>query len=160
MSAVLVSQRNDQTRYFAIPHLVLQAFDDPISTWRTNAANDPSNLLFPTNLVRQRRNKNVVLLLTEKGGHLGWPMGFFPHSWKFMNNFVAAGFVSSYVEAVEGADEQKESLEDIRRRINCDGIESIPEILMNDTPCSQDDVLLPLEASNQSYVAMHQVCGP
>lgn len=80
--------------HIAIPHLLLQAFDDPISTWRSVASNDPSDSLYPWNLVQNQ--ENVVLLLTEKGGHVGWPIGWCPNSWKYMNDYIAAGFVNAY----------------------------------------------------------------
>jgi hypothetical protein len=86
---------NTTHNHIAIPHLVLQAFDDPISTWRSIAANDPSDPLHPWTLVNQNQ-ENVLLLLTETGGHVGWPMGWWPNSWKYMNDYVATGFVSAY----------------------------------------------------------------
>jgi hypothetical protein len=110
MSAILTVNGTNQTGYFAIPHLVLQSFDDPISTWRTNAASDPSSPLFPHNLVRQ--NPNLVVLLTEKGGHIGWPMGWSPRSWEYMNNLVAAGFVSSYAATRKNNTEEKLTFHD------------------------------------------------
>jgi predicted alpha/beta-fold hydrolase len=110
MSAILASNNNTGHRgYFAIPHLVLQAFDDPISTWRTNAANEKSSVLYPSNLVAHEESSNLVLLLTSLGGHLGWPMGWMPHSWDYMNNLVAAGFVSSYVESVKARKQHNSS---------------------------------------------------
>ena len=87
---------NVKHNQIAIPHLVLQSFDDPISTWRSNAANDILDQLYPWNLVNTRE-PNVVLLLTDKGGHVGWPVGWWPTSWTYMNDLVAAGFVNSFV---------------------------------------------------------------
>jgi predicted alpha/beta-fold hydrolase len=100
MSAVLAANTTEQNGYFAIPHLVLQSFDDPVSTWLTNAANDPTSPLFSKNIVLQEKSRNLVVLLTKTGGHVGWPMGTFSRSWEYMNTLVAAGFVSSYVESV------------------------------------------------------------
>jgi predicted alpha/beta-fold hydrolase len=93
MSTILPN--NATQNRFAIPHLVLSAFDDPITTWRSNAANDPSSPLYPRNLVNEHQDK-LVLLLTAKGGHVGWPIGWWPNSWKYMNDYVAAGFVNAY----------------------------------------------------------------
>ena len=102
MSAVMAfNEKDSQGGYFAIPHLVLQAFDDPISTWRTNAADDPSSLLYPTNLVTQEETSNLVVMLTKQGGHLGWATGWAPHSWDYMNNVVAAGFIASYIASIK-----------------------------------------------------------
>jgi predicted alpha/beta-fold hydrolase len=100
MSSVLVSNGTAQSGHFAIPHLVLQSFDDPISSWKTNAADDPSSILYPTNLVGRHKSSNLTILLTAKGGHLGWPIGWYPHNWDFMNSYVAAGFISSYADIV------------------------------------------------------------
>jgi hypothetical protein len=93
MSA-LAPHTNAPSRHIAIPHLILQSFDDPISTWKTNADNDPDNFLYPWNLVKDQ--ENLVVMLTAKGGHVGWPIGMMPHSWEYMNDLVAAGFVDSF----------------------------------------------------------------
>ena len=90
---------------FSIPHLVLQALDDPISTFRTNASNDPDSTLYVHNLVH--KHDNLVLLLTGRGGHIGWPMGLLPHSWEYMNDRVAADFVLAYEQTLtRNEDEQ------------------------------------------------------
>lgn len=111
MSAVLAGSNDADRRgyYFAIPHLVLQSFDDPISSWRTNAANDPSSILYPSNLVTHEQSSNIVLLLTRQGGHLGWSTGWLPRSWNYMNNLVAAGFVSSYINSKKAMNDNNES---------------------------------------------------
>jgi predicted alpha/beta-fold hydrolase len=93
MSAV--DPNNPFKKHFAIPHLILHAFDDPISTWRNNAASDPTSPLYPSTLVNKVQ-ENLVLLLTKTGGHVGWPISWWPHSWKYMNDYVAAGFIDSY----------------------------------------------------------------
>jgi predicted alpha/beta-fold hydrolase len=78
------------------PLLVLHALDDPLSTWRTVAAN--RGIMHPHNLVQAA--DNLVMLLTERGGHVGWPMGWRPHrrGWEFMND-VAAGFAEAIAKA-------------------------------------------------------------
>jgi len=86
--------------HIAIPHLVLQAFDDPVSTWRSNAADDPKDLLYPTNFVQEQ--ENVFILLTQRGGHVGWPIGWWPTSWEYMNTLVASGFIDAYVKVQSG----------------------------------------------------------
>jgi len=82
------------------PTCILHSFDDPISTWRTNAANE--GLLNPNNFVRAANvgNNRIALLLTGKGGHIGWPTGWLPfrRNWEFMNEAAA-----SFVEAVAAA---------------------------------------------------------
>ena len=79
----------------AIPLLIVQAFDDPVSTWRNVAAN--SGLMHPSNLVQTGKG-NLLLLLTRVGGHVGWPMGWWPskYQWQFMSTIV-----SSFVEAIQ-----------------------------------------------------------
>jgi len=91
----------------SVPLCVLHSFDDPISTWRTNAGN--VGLMHPSNLVRVG-NGNVLLLLTKRGGHVGWPTGWFSHrqGWEFMNEAAA-----SFVEAVDAV---KKSRRRRRRR--------------------------------------------
>ena len=81
----------------SIPLCVLHAFDDPISTWRTIVAND--GVMHPESLVRLGKG-NLVLLLTEKGGHIGWPVGMVPmrRRWEFMSE-AAASFVESVAQA-------------------------------------------------------------
>lgn len=104
MSAILAANSTKQSGYFAIPHLILQSFDDPISTWRTNAANDPTSFLFSEDIVYQDNSSNLVVLLTKSGGHVGWPTGYFPHSWEYMNTLVAAGFISSYADSIQASE--------------------------------------------------------
>lgn len=79
-----------------IPLGVLNAFDDPISTWRTIFANE--GLMHPSEFVRHLGNGKIALLLTAKGGHIGWPTGWIPsrNNWEFMNEAAA-----SFVEAVD-----------------------------------------------------------
>lgn len=83
-------------RRVPIPHAVLQAMDDPISTWRGNASNDPKSALYHNTLTSAQHQENIVLLLTRIGGHVGWPIGIFPSSWFFMNDIFAAGFITAY----------------------------------------------------------------
>jgi hypothetical protein len=101
MSTILSNPNGfrSRDRHVAIPLLILHAFDDPLSTWRTNAANDPDSPLYPLKLVQQEKMENLVVFLTEKGGHVGWPVGWLPHNWEFMNTIVAQGFVNAFVSA-------------------------------------------------------------
>jgi hypothetical protein len=94
----------------SIPMLVLQALDDPVSTWRNVAANH--GLMHPENLVRTGQG-NLVVLLTQKGGHVGWPLGWWPskNKWKFMSD-VAAGFVNAVWETRQRQQQQKSKLLD------------------------------------------------
>jgi len=57
----------------SIPYLVVHAFDDPLVTWRTVAAN--SGLLHPDNSTRYLGNGNLFLLLTKRGGYVASCMG-------------------------------------------------------------------------------------
>lgn len=95
----------------SIPLCVLHAFDDPIATWRGIAANQ--GFLHPESLVQSGQG-NLLLLLTEKGGHIGWPTGLFPFSrgWEFVSE-TAASFAdaisqaSQYLEQVDGSNSKK-----------------------------------------------------
>ena len=87
-------EEKKHSRHFAIPHLILQSFDDPLSIWTTNAENDPNSPLYPSNLVNDQ--ENLVVMLTSKGGHVGWPIGMIPKSFAYMNEHVAAGFVDAF----------------------------------------------------------------
>eukprot|EP00980_Cylindrotheca_fusiformis_P007364 scaffold1525_cov142-Cylindrotheca_fusiformis.AAC.164 len=115
MSAV--DTNNPYRKHIGIPHLILHAFDDPISTWRNNASNDPSSPLHPATLVN-KIEENLVLLLTTAGGHVGWPMGWWPNSWKYMNDYVAAGFVDSY-EKSQGRTINLKTLENLSHAEIC-----------------------------------------
>ena len=80
-----------------IPLCVLQAFDDPISTFRTIVGN--SGFMNPESLVRLGAG-NLLVLLTKRGGHVGWPEGWRPwqHKWRFMSE-AAITFVEAMAEA-------------------------------------------------------------
>ena len=80
----------------SIPFLILQSFDDPISTWRNVAANDGA--MHPYRLVNAGQG-NLMMMLTKIGGHVGWPIGLWPGkaNWQFMSE-VASNFVESSVQ--------------------------------------------------------------
>ena len=81
----------------SIPFCVVHALDDPLVTWRSVAAND--GLMHPSNLTKTGTG-NLFLLLTKRGGHVGWPLGWasFVHSWKWMSD-VSMSFVTAVAEA-------------------------------------------------------------
>lgn len=81
----------------SIPLCVMHALDDPISTWRTVAANE--GFMQPSTLVRSGRG-NLMLLLTKRGGHVGWPLGVLSHrrQWEFMSS-AASDFASAVMKA-------------------------------------------------------------
>jgi len=72
----------------SIPFCVFHALDDPITSWRT-MGHDPESLV-------RSGSGNVMILLTDSGGHVGWPLGInsAANGWKFMSN-IAGGFVNS-----------------------------------------------------------------
>jgi predicted alpha/beta-fold hydrolase len=76
---------------------VQHSLDDPLITWRSVAANE--GLLHPNNLT-QRGSGNLFILLTKRGGHVGWSLGWNPASndWKWMND-VAMSFVDAVGKA-------------------------------------------------------------
>jgi len=82
----------------SIPLLVVHSLDDPLITWRTVAAN--SGLMHPANLTSKTGSGNLFLLLTKRGGHVGWPVGMLPfvEKWRWMSEIS-----SSFVDAVSKA---------------------------------------------------------
>ena len=66
----------------AIPFCVIHALDDPLITWKT-MGHDPEALV-------KTGSGSVVMLLTKKGGHVGWPLGMNPRSegWEWMHEAV------------------------------------------------------------------------
>ena len=80
----------------SIPLLVVHALDDPLVTWRTVAANQ--GIRHPAILTQHV--ENLFLLLTKRGGHVGWPTGLLPFvdKWKWMSD-VSYGFVEAVQKA-------------------------------------------------------------
>jgi predicted alpha/beta-fold hydrolase len=80
-----------------IPFCVLHALDDPLITWKTVASDEGA--MHPSNLVKSGSG-NLMLLLTKRGGHVGWPIGWLPmrYKWKWMNDAA-----KEFVEAVARA---------------------------------------------------------
>jgi predicted alpha/beta-fold hydrolase len=80
----------------SIPLLVVHALDDPLISWRTVAGN--RGLMHPEALTRWVGSGKLFLLLTKRGGHVGWPLGWNPtkHKWSWMND-VAMSFVDAYL---------------------------------------------------------------
>jgi len=52
----------------------VHSFDDPIATWHGIA--ESFGFMQPGNLVKTESG-NQVLFLTAKGGHVGWPVGWY-----------------------------------------------------------------------------------
>eukprot|EP00587_Corethron_hystrix_P005304 CAMPEP_0113314954 /NCGR_PEP_ID=MMETSP0010_2-20120614/10807_1 /TAXON_ID=216773 ORGANISM="Corethron hystrix, Strain 308" /NCGR_SAMPLE_ID=MMETSP0010_2 /ASSEMBLY_ACC=CAM_ASM_000155 /LENGTH=477 /DNA_ID=CAMNT_0000171341 /DNA_START=472 /DNA_END=1902 /DNA_ORIENTATION=- /assembly_acc=CAM_ASM_000155 len=74
-----------------IPLLVIFALDDPVSSHRTLGAH-------PEEVVETGEG-NVIMAITKRGGHVGWPTGIRPWTdgWKYMNE-MALNFVESGVQ--------------------------------------------------------------
>ena len=57
-----------------------------------NAVNDPimSHLTFEKYIIPNEMNENLFVFLTEGGGHVGWPMGINPitFKWGWMSEIV------------------------------------------------------------------------
>ncbi|CAB9528172.1 Phospholipase ABHD3 [Seminavis robusta] len=72
----------------SIPLCVLHALDDPIASWRTIVSSE--GFMRPERLTTSG-DGNLMLLLTKRGGHVGWPLGWFSpnRQWEFMNEAVA-----------------------------------------------------------------------
>jgi predicted alpha/beta-fold hydrolase len=99
----------------SIPLLVVHALDDPLISWRTVAANH--GLMHPQQLTQWVPNGNLFVLLTKRGGHVGWPMGVNPtkHNWKWMNDVVMS-FVQAHQDSTDATksavmDERNEDAE-------------------------------------------------
>lgn len=71
----------------SIPLLTVNALDDPVGYW--GCALDPAK-------VSKSGKGNIIVLLTQKGGHVGWPLSMNPgkEGWKWMSD-VASSFVES-----------------------------------------------------------------
>jgi predicted alpha/beta-fold hydrolase len=94
--------RNARILNVSVPLCILHALDDPISTWRNNAAGE--GFLRP-DVITGSGKGNIMLLLTQKGGHVGWPTGWLSwrNGWEFMNEAAA-----SFVDAIEQAKLEQE----------------------------------------------------
>ena len=81
--------RSRKIHQLSIPLLVVQALDDPLITWRTVASN--AGPMHPSNLTKTGQG-NLMILLTKRGGHVGWPLGWLPqlHTWHWMNQIPAS----------------------------------------------------------------------
>jgi predicted alpha/beta-fold hydrolase len=91
----------------SIPFCVVHALDDPLVTWRTVAANN--GLMHPQNLTSLTGSGNLFILLTKRGGHVGWPTGWIPNidAWKWMSDISM-----SFVTAVMKAQSERQSNDD------------------------------------------------
>jgi hypothetical protein len=96
-STGVVDNLDGKIHNVAIPFCVMHALDDPLITWRTVASNE--GFMHPYNLSKSGSG-NLMILLTKGGGHVGWPLGWWPSSnnWRFMSD--AAG---SFAQAVHQA---------------------------------------------------------
>lgn len=79
---------DDRLRDLKVPTLALNALDDPIV--HPDTMGKAAKLATTT-------NDHLFVLLTEQGGHCGWPVGLIPsrHGWRFMSSSVI-----EFVEAV------------------------------------------------------------
>ena len=82
----------------SVPLLIVHALDDPLVSWRTVGAND--GLRHPANLTSRTGSGNLFLLLTQRGGHVGWPTGMLPFidKWRWMSD-VSSSFVGAVANA-------------------------------------------------------------
>ena len=75
----------------SIPLAMVAALDDPLVCEKTMGD--------PWTTVNSNEAGNVFLLLTQKGGHVGYPVGNIRDTkWQWMSN-VVHGFVDAVVEA-------------------------------------------------------------
>ena len=73
----------------SVPFAAVHALDDPLTAWRTVGTADPQSLA-------DSGRGNVIVVLTESGGHVGWPLGNNPaeNQWLWMSN-VAGSFATA-----------------------------------------------------------------
>lgn len=76
----------DRWKKVAVPLLAVNARDDPICHCDALRVEEFA-----------AGNKNLMFLITERGGHIGWPLGWRPwrHGWDFMHE-VAQHFLDAY----------------------------------------------------------------
>jgi predicted alpha/beta-fold hydrolase len=93
--------RHRRIHNVSIPLCIIHALDDPLVTWRTVAAKE--GIFHPSNLVKTGSG-NLVILLTNGGGHVGWPVGLLPqrNRWKWMHDAA-----SSFILAVDKVQKEK-----------------------------------------------------
>jgi predicted alpha/beta-fold hydrolase len=98
VDGTLPIQNSGKIHSLSIPLAVVQSLDDPLVTWRATVNND--GFMHPTNLI-ESGDGNLMIVLTKKGGHVGWPTGLFPFidKWKWMSN--AAGSFGVAVDAAK-----------------------------------------------------------
>ena len=89
-----------------VPFCVVHGLDDPLITWRAAASNQ--GLFHPTNFTKE--NPNLFMLLTKRGGHVGWSTGWLPHvdKWKWMSQ-TPAGFVKAVMNARNNSSAESET---------------------------------------------------
>ena len=77
----------------SVPFAAVHALDDPLTAWRTVGTADPQSLA-------DSGSGNVIVVLTESGGHVGWPLGNNPaeNQWLWMSNLAG-----SFAKAVDTA---------------------------------------------------------
>jgi hypothetical protein len=116
-STGVVNNMHGKIHDVAIPFCVMHALDDPLITWRTVASNE--GFMHPYNLSKSGSG-NLMILLTKAGGHVGWPLGWWPslNKWRFMSDaawsFAEAVHQAKQVEEEAAADivaEEQESIE-------------------------------------------------
>ena len=100
-----VIPRHRRIHNISIPFAVIHGLDDPLVTYRTVVSHEEGPL-HPTNLTRTGSG-NLVLLLTKRGGHVGWPVGWMPHEnrWAWMHDAAM-----SFIHAVDKARKETTSL--------------------------------------------------
>ena len=78
------------------PYLVVHALDDPLITWKTLTSGTSAT---PDD-ISGSGDGNIIMMITNSGGHVGWPQGLLPrrNGWSFMNNVVR-----DFVNAVDNA---------------------------------------------------------
>mmetsp|Transcript_31647 Transcript_31647/g.38752 ORF Transcript_31647/g.38752 Transcript_31647/m.38752 type:complete len:664 (-) Transcript_31647:222-2213(-) len=75
----------------SIPLCVVMALDDPIAYWKI-IGDDPQSV------VESLDKSDLMILVTKRGGHVGWPLGMHPslNGYRWMSDVT-----SSFVSAVE-----------------------------------------------------------
>ena len=119
-STGVVENPDGKIHNVAIPFCVMHALDDPLITWRTVASNE--GFMHPYNLSKSGSG-NLMILLTKGGGHVGWPLGWWPslNKWRFMSD--AAWSFSQAVHQAKLAMPEEEPVEEVEE----EAAEIVPE---------------------------------
>jgi predicted alpha/beta-fold hydrolase len=91
-----------QIHNLSIPLVIVNSLDDPISPWRSVVSNHGA--MHPAHLT-QTGNGRLMMLITRRGGHVSWPVGWYPtqQKWSWMSH-LALSFAQAFLVAETASD--------------------------------------------------------